>query len=111
MNSNINWLILKIILTIMAINVFADISSCDFLNTCELPVVLTVPYYKNNSEEPQEYEIVLQHGDFYQSSKICNGYIYEKYGLMPEIAKKTMETLSGNIPSLYFSNLLLLFIL
>lgn len=103
MNSNINWLILKIILTIMAINVFADISSCDFLNTCELPVVLTVPYYKNNSEEPQEYEIVLQHGDFYQSSKIYNGYIYEKYGLMPEIAKKTMETLSGNIPSLYFS--------
>ena len=94
---------LMTLLSIMAINVFAIISNCDYLNTCKLPVILTVPYYKNNFEEPQEYDIVLQHGDFYQSSKIGNGYIYEKYGLMPGIAKETMKTLSEKMPSLYFS--------
>ena len=103
MTNNRNRLIFITILSIMAINVFAIIPNCDYLNTCKLPVILTVPYYKNNFEEPQEYDIVLQHGDFYQSSKIGNGYIYEKYGLMPGIAKETMKTLSEKMPSLYFS--------
>ena len=103
MINNKERLTLMTLLSIMAINVFAIISNCDYLNTCKLPVILTVPYYKNNFEEPQEYDIVLQHGDFYQSSKIGNGYIYEKYGLMPGIAKETMKTLSEKMPSLYFS--------
>lgn len=103
MINNKERLTLMTLLSIMAINVFAIISNCDYLNTCKLPVILTVPYYNNNLEEPQEYDIVLQHGDFYQSSKIGNGYIYEKYGLMPGIAKETMKTLSEKMPSLYFS--------
>jgi hypothetical protein len=103
MFNNNYWMIFKAVLPIAAIVSFANIPNCDFLNTCKLPVVLTVPFYTDGSEEPEACDIVLQHGDFYQSSKIGNGYIYEKYGLMPGIAKETMKTLSEKMPSLYFS--------
>lgn len=103
MFNNNYWMIFKAVLPIAAIVSFANIPNCDFLNTCKLPVVLTVPFYTDGSEEPEACDIVLQPGDFYQAIEAGNGYVYEKYGLMPGIAQNAMETLSMKSPPLYSS--------
>ena len=57
----------------------------EYLNDCSESVLLTVPFYDNSSKTRDNLDIILKPGDMYRSVKNKNGYIFEKYGQIPEI--------------------------
>lgn len=74
-----------------------------YLNECSAPVLITVPYYFKGVPVPKTIDIVLQPGDLYKSKTVGNGYVYEKYGLMPGLAKEMMKEKDNDLPCLYKS--------
>ena len=103
MIKNKYWLMLETVLFFAAITASAKITNRDFLNKCKLPVVLTVPLYTEDSKQPKAYDIILKPGDFYQASQKGNGYLYEKYGLMPDLVTNFIKKLSSPVPAIYGS--------
>ena len=75
----------------------------DYINYCSKPVMLTVPYYSGEAKEKVALDISLGHGDFYHARKGKNGYICEKFSLMPDIATNEMHKIEYEIPLLYNS--------
>lgn len=62
------------------------ICAANYQNDYNVPVGISVPYYREGSIIPEHIELVLQPGDLYKSKTGKNGYIYEQYGLMPGLA-------------------------
>ncbi len=57
----------------------------EYLNDCSESVLLTVPFYDKSSKTWDNSDIILKPGDMYRSVKNRNGYVFEKYGQIPEI--------------------------
>lgn len=63
----------------------------DYQNDHRMPLVIDVPYYEEGKDSYEIYEQTLQPGDYYQSGKGENGYVFKQYGLMPELASNVMS--------------------
>ena len=79
-------------------SVFAEAQSKDYFNQSHVPVALTVPYYDQSDNALTNLDIILQPGDVYQPSDHGNGFLYKKYGLMPDMASNYILVLNDRIP-------------
>ena len=79
-------------------SVFAEAQSKDYFNQSHVPVALTVPYYDQSGNALTNLDIILQPGDVYQPSDHGNGFLYKKYGLMPDMASNYILVLNDRIP-------------
>ena len=77
--------------------VFGKIYTCDYTNMCPKAIMLTVPYFSSNKSE-QSLDLILNYGDLYHNRGSINGYVCEKYGLMPNIATNAMAKNDNDIP-------------
>ena len=77
---------------------FAETQSEYYLNNNRLPVILTIPYYGINGNISTNLEIILQPGDMYQPSDHGNGFVYKKYGFMPDMVSNNILVLNDRIP-------------
>lgn len=73
----------------------------NYLNEYKLPIVIDIPYYREDLSGFEVYEQILQPGDYYQAVKNENGYLYEKYGFMPDMASNVINKISSSIPWLH----------
>lgn len=97
--------ILTVICFSAALSVYsAEITKNDFQNDYKLPVVIDVPNYEDVKKGYEIQEQILQPGDYYQSGKDENGYVFKQYGLMPGLATNKMLLENAKIPN-YFQAL------
>ena len=77
---------------------FAETQTDVFFNKSQGSVILTVPYYEHNGNSATNLDIILQPGDMYQPSDHGNGFVYKKYGFMPDMVSNSILVLSDRIP-------------
>ena len=81
-------LITTIFVAMLTLAALGGVSTNTYLNEYALPVVIQVPYYKTKDSAPELIDITLKPGDLYEGCEGRNGYVYEKYGLMPGIMEE-----------------------
>lgn len=92
--------ILFVICFFAVLSVYGDnITKNDFQNDYKLPVVIDVPNYEDVKKGYEIQEQILQPGDYYQSGKGENGYVFKQYGLMPGLATNKMLLENAKIPN------------
>lgn len=90
--------ILMVICFSVALSVYsAEIAKNDFQNDYKLPVVIDVPNYEDVKKGYEIQEQILQPGDYYQSGKGENGYVFKQYGLMPDLATNVILSENNKI--------------
>lgn len=77
----------------------------DYQNDHRMPLVIDVPYYEEGKDSYEIYEQTLQPGDYYQSGKGENGYVFKQYGLMPELASNVMSMENKKVIKIIYSTL------
>lgn len=76
----------------------------DYLNNGSNPAEIIIPYYEKGKSEQSELKLILQPGDLYQHIEGKNGYVYEKYGFMPNVATNLMLKEQNKYPKRWLIN-------